>query len=751
MNNKYPSLPTNNILLAYNNFLYICLQSTNFMRQTLTICLFLLSLFSCKKESLNQETLKGHQINGKIEKGPFVKGSKVTVQELTSDLTPTGKSFTTSITDDQGNFGLDNIPLTSNFIEIITDGYFYNEVSGELSSSPITLTGLADISEGTNINVNILTHITKGRIVNLIKNDKLTFSNARQKAQKEFFTIFGLQDYSTKNFSSFSVAAGTNESSSQIVVSAALLKDKSPAQFTEYIADLSDQFKNTGAFTDKTKDEIWSSSIGLNCIDIKDKLIQRYASLNKQINVVELGYFIDWNHDGIAGNELGKIGQERILKFETDTLKVGKEGGAFKVKIQSNILYKTESNQPSTISSPYYPDMFTSINFLGKSFQPGELILSINPSAGVLMKDTTINIYSYDQQTIASLVIKQDGDVNKLNQDPKLSPYLSGILTSAAESFDLNYTGEAIYTNMINSLGWAEFYQKTVNSNHPMISSMWSKSYTAVTRLNTLIDRPEFPAPFKASLSTLRSIIYYQMAILWGDIPYVTTPPIGFGDNDIPIQTSNAQLLQNLKETLSEAQTFLSSQKNSIGVPVSNDIPAQILAKVLMNQKNYNQALPLLEAIINSGKYSVANNHDAAFSSNNNELIYSLAMPNNSEYKKIYPIASVLPIARYCETLLLAAECAVQLGQNSKATTFLNKIETDRGHGSKYNGSTNISMQDLQQTWKAELYSEFSYFDFLKRNTLAESILNIPAFKKLLPIPQREVVLNPKMRQNPGY
>ena len=46
--------------------------------------------------------------SGAFQKGPFVAGTTVTIQELGDDLKPTGVIYTT-VTDDTGRFNADNI------------------------------------------------------------------------------------------------------------------------------------------------------------------------------------------------------------------------------------------------------------------------------------------------------------------------------------------------------------------------------------------------------------------------------------------------------------------------------------------------------------------------------------------------------------------------------------------------------------------------------------------------------------------
>jgi hypothetical protein len=104
----------------------------------------------------NTASSTSYSINGLVQKGPFVQGTTITIQELDSTLAPTGTSFITQTTDSTGAFSIAS-NLTSPFVEIIASGYYYNEVAGALSDSTLTLRVYADLSVTPNVNVNVLT------------------------------------------------------------------------------------------------------------------------------------------------------------------------------------------------------------------------------------------------------------------------------------------------------------------------------------------------------------------------------------------------------------------------------------------------------------------------------------------------------------------------------------------------------------------------------------------------------------------
>ena len=56
-------------------------------------------MLSCakKKEPPEEDTSTAVTISGKVQKGPYVQGTEITVRELDSTMTPTGSTFTGTI------------------------------------------------------------------------------------------------------------------------------------------------------------------------------------------------------------------------------------------------------------------------------------------------------------------------------------------------------------------------------------------------------------------------------------------------------------------------------------------------------------------------------------------------------------------------------------------------------------------------------------------------------------------------------
>lgn len=140
-----------------------------------------------------QEELANNEIEivGAVQKGPFVIGSTITVNRLSSNAVNTDSTIITNTIDNLGrfNFSLDE---GTELIELSATGYYRNEISGELSQGTITLRSVIGLSEQEEQTayINLLTHLTSQRIRNLISESNMQFENAQSQAESEFLIAF---------------------------------------------------------------------------------------------------------------------------------------------------------------------------------------------------------------------------------------------------------------------------------------------------------------------------------------------------------------------------------------------------------------------------------------------------------------------------------------------------------------------------------------------------------------------------------
>ena len=256
------------------------------------VILFLMTAFltNCQKDSSSTSTVQ--DITGYVQKGPFINGSSVTVYDLQSDLTASGKSFNTQITDNKGTFGLNNISISSNNIGLRADGFYFNEVSGEQSAAQITLNALADISGKSDINVNVMTHLEKPRVEYLMKNGK-SFADAKIQAQKEILSIFDITKGAMKTSEDLNISENGDDNGILLAISAILQGYRSESEMTELLSNIGNDLKENGILDSQSLGSaLINHAIILDTVSIKNNLIQRYSEVGVTANISSFGKYI---------------------------------------------------------------------------------------------------------------------------------------------------------------------------------------------------------------------------------------------------------------------------------------------------------------------------------------------------------------------------------------------------------------------------------------------------------------------------
>ena len=130
-----------------------------------------------------------------------------------------------------------------------------------------------------------------------------------------------------------------------------------------------------------------------------------------------------------------------------------------------------------------------------------------------------------------------------------------------------------------------------------------------------------------------------------------------------------------------------------------------------------------------------------------------------------------LKMMRYAEVLLLAAEANLQAGNSAKALQYINEIRTR----AQETPLTAVTLNDIKMEKRLELCNEgVRYQDLVRwgdaKTAMGQQGKDVPAFtgtdvqwnwhntvygfqdrNVLLPIPLKEIELNPNMEQNPGW
>ena len=269
-------------------------------------CLALLT--ACSNDSSSEDVIYSiDDLEGVIEKGPFVKGTSVTLYELNPEtFAQTGKVFTGNVKKDDGSFALEKIELESPYVLLEADGYYWSELNGRKSEKSLSLKALAHIEGSSDINVNVGTHLTSSRILDLVDSG-MDFDKAKEQAESELMKAFFGEESKTDL-----EKASIFDNEKLLALSLIVLMSGSEADVTEALANISENFADEAVLT-----------------NLADKSAMQYGSygkarefMQKKFPDVQIGLFENyivsfWERVyGIGECDKSKVGELDTIKAE---------------------------------------------------------------------------------------------------------------------------------------------------------------------------------------------------------------------------------------------------------------------------------------------------------------------------------------------------------------------------------------------------------------------------------------------------
>ena len=231
-------------------------------------------------------------VSGFAQKGPFLNGSSIILSELDENFNPTGLNYTTQIIDNSGEFELSGVSLVSQYATLRVDGFYFNEVCGVQSNSQITLNAISNISDVSNINLNVLTHLEKARVEYLISNNSSTLEEAKSQAQSEILSIFNISE-TIDNSENLNISGSSQGDAILIAISSILQGIRTEAEFSEIMANISTDIRTDGELNSETLgSQLISQAILLNPEEITNNIEERYENLGIELNVPDFSVYI---------------------------------------------------------------------------------------------------------------------------------------------------------------------------------------------------------------------------------------------------------------------------------------------------------------------------------------------------------------------------------------------------------------------------------------------------------------------------
>lgn len=251
----------------------------------------------------NEFILSGETVSGVSQKGPFIKGSTVTLYELDEKLNQTGIHYSTTIDNDNGKYHIDSVILSKPYAWMIVKGNFIDEITGKKSTNPITLNGLIKVEKNKDININILSHLAFNRIQFLVQQG-LSISQAQKQAEVEVLKAFNIDDDGTP-FENMDIFANGEGDAKLLAITLILLNayEGDIARTTDLLAQITYDLETDGVWNDtnlienleyRTYESTGDAFISARK-NMKSITTQSIPEFEKYINK-----FISLNHSGIV-------------------------------------------------------------------------------------------------------------------------------------------------------------------------------------------------------------------------------------------------------------------------------------------------------------------------------------------------------------------------------------------------------------------------------------------------------------------
>ena len=122
-------------------------------------------------------------VDGAVQKGPFLVGSTILINRRDQRGFSTASTILSEIEDSIGSF--DFVTTDPGLVQIVATGYYFSELTGQVSNGTLTLRALYKITDqpGQKAYVNIMTHLINDRVLALLAAGNIDTASAIAKAE----------------------------------------------------------------------------------------------------------------------------------------------------------------------------------------------------------------------------------------------------------------------------------------------------------------------------------------------------------------------------------------------------------------------------------------------------------------------------------------------------------------------------------------------------------------------------------------
>ena len=230
-----------------------------------------------------RDTIHYDQVEGYVQKGPFLNGTALQLSELRKDLSPTGKVFTGQLLDNQGTFSIRNVDLVSQYVQLQATGFYFNEVSNTNSSAQLTLYALSDLRERSALNVNLLSTLERSRAEYLISQD-IPFAEAKSQAHHEILDIFEMDAEQIVDSELLDITRPGEANAKLLALSLILQGYLNVSELSELVANINTDIREDGYLNSgRLGSTLVNNAVALPLADIRKQLQDRYELLGLSV------------------------------------------------------------------------------------------------------------------------------------------------------------------------------------------------------------------------------------------------------------------------------------------------------------------------------------------------------------------------------------------------------------------------------------------------------------------------------------
>ncbi|MCC6318905.1 MAG: RagB/SusD family nutrient uptake outer membrane protein [Gemmatimonadaceae bacterium] len=360
---------------------------------------------------------------------------------------------------------------------------------------------------------------------------------------------------------------------------------------------------------------------------------------------------------------------------------------------------------------------------------------------------------------------------------------------------------------------YADVDKHVTTADNSTIEGMWDAVYQAVGRANTIIAMvPGVSALDEAEKNdilgqayAIRALAYHDLVKVWGPVPIRTAPAASLAELADTQRAPVDQVYTQILADLTKASTLMDDEARTR--KASKGFVNALRSRVQLYRANWAAAEAAAEAVVDEG-YELAEHFEDLFDPEGNDTnedilrasftateynllgfyyqsksyggrwelapttnmmqqyeagdergAWTLALDGRRRrYVAKYPTtvgAEDLHVIRFGEVLLSLAEAQARQGKLSQAVDTYNQLRERAGVAPHQLGVDVTSQAEviaaILQERRRELAFEGDRWPDLVRTGRAITLLNIPSFRTLFPVPTNEIDVAPRMTQNPGY